>query len=810
MNALSCTLRLGVHGDPRLAEVPVIFGFGSYIPHPIPATFGYVYLLLRNEGNTAQRIQDVWLRTEKGQKVTQLDLPLEDLRAQVLTPGAQLALGFSRHLLTRCLRFGAGLAGEQIFTAHVVTPDGEETASAPLALNLDYPTQPLEDVELLSYAGFFLQRGERFQQEHERIQQQYGSLPRYADLHQHWGAHRQEDGSWLLHEYMPAAQKLWLSTDKIKFQRWAHHQYQPCGHGWWQLRLPPEALTHGTYMELRIMAPGVEGAARRVPALAQWVEQDALVPTQWCARLWCPDNPYQWQHARPATPLTFPRIYEAHVGMAQPALRHEDGTWIPRPPKSVGSFREFADLVLPRIADAGYTAVQLMGVPEHPLYKSFGYQVSGYFAPTSRCGTPDDFRYLVDSAHGLDLRVILDIPHSHSCPNTEQGMARYDGSPFLFSAKDNQWGTASFDYAQEITRRLLLSNCRYWMDEYRVDGFRFDAVGNMIYMDHGFGDDFSHVGRCFYTAEGEPRADEHGILYLELANALIHELSPVAVSIAEEFSGMPGMTTLPEHGGLGFDYRFAMGIPDYWAKFINAEKEGRELGYLWHEMTNHRGYEHTISYVECHDQSINGKDAMIWRLMGDIMYSGMGLEQESWAVSRGLALYKLMRLVTLSTAHCGYLNFMGGEFGHPEWLDDEGNAHRLWHLADAPDLKYQQLARFDRDTLRLLTETRAADLKAAPLLRLLHEEKRVLIFERGHTLLAFNFHELQSQTSLDVWVTPGKYTELCSSDAPLYGGHGNAHNPGLEHFTDSASGLNEQRVTLYLPPMTALVLVREA
>lgn len=814
MNALSCTLRLGVHGDPRLTGLPVLYSLGSYIPHPIPETFGYVYLILHNTGTTPRRALNIWLRTAQGQNLSgidlhNLDLPMDDVRLHTLLPGAKLVLGFSRHLLTRCLHYQSGLAGEQHFTAHVEDDANQKAVSEPLALNLDYPTHPLEDLELLPYANFFLQRAHRFQAEIERIQQHHGSLANYANLHQRWGVHRQEDGGWLLHEYMPHAEKLWLTTDKIHFQRWSHHAYAPLGDGWWRLTLPPEALDHGTYMELRVVAPDVDGAARRVPACSHWVEQDKALPTQWCARLWAPAQPYQWRHPVPSTALPFPRIYEAHVGMSDPALVHKDEQWLARPPKSVGSFRQFADLVLPRIAQAGYNAVQLMGAMEHPLYKSFGYQVSNYFAPTSRCGTPDDFRHMVDTAHGLGLRIILDIPHSHSCPNTEQGMARYDGSPFLFAAKANQWGTTSFDYALEMTRRLLLSNCRYWMDEFRVDGFRFDAVGNMIYVDHGFGDDFSHVGRCFNTEDGQPRGDEDGILYLALANTLIHDLSAPALSIAEEFSGMPGMTSAPAHGGLGFDYRFAMGIPDYWAKFIKGEGVGLELGQLWHEMTNHRPFERTISYVECHDQSINGKDAMIWRLMGDEMYQGMALHQQSWNISRGMALYKLMRLVTLSTAHCGYLSFMGSEFGHPEWLDDEEHAHRQWHLADASDLKYHQLGAFDRQSLYVLTEQHLTDMAHAPLLRQLHEDNRTLIFERGKLLLAFNFHELRSQPQLDVWVTPGKYVEIHSSDAPDFGGHGNAHSPGLEHFSDPDSGPIEQRISLYIPPLTALVLMRE-
>ena len=804
MTALTISLMQGVHDDPRLAGLPVLYGLGSYIPHPIPATFAYLYILLRNDGPHALNLADLWLETDDGRPLRQIDLPMDAVRRHQLLPGTSMALGFLRHLLSRCLRHNDRLVGRQTLRARVATTSGGRACSDALTLDIDYPTQPLEDVELLPYADFFLHRAQRVAAELARIRRSHGSLRDYADLHTHWGVRRDTDEAgnpcWTLREYMPAATQLWLTTDKLKFQRWATHAYRrlPDAPGWWELRLPQDALEHGTYMELRVASPLVNRAERRVPATARWVEQDRDHPGQWCARFWNPPQPYVWQHPQPPR-QEFPRIYEAHVGMAQAAQGRAS-------PRSVGSFQAFARDVLPYVAEAGYTAVQLMGVVEHPLYKSFGYQISSYFATTSRCGVPDDFKALVDAAHGLGLSVILDIPHSHASPNTEQGIARYDTSAFLFADKDNQWGTLSFDYSKEMTRRFLLSNCRFWQEEYRIDGFRFDAVGNMIYQDHGFGDDFSHVGRCFYTLDGQPRADEDGILYLCLANTLLHELSPDATTIAEEFSGMPGVTTPPDGGGLGFDYRFAMGIPDFWAKYI---KEGRGMGPLWHEMTHHRRYDNTVSYMECHDQSINGKDAMIWRLMGDAMYSGMGRTQQSWPVSRGMALYKLMRLVTLATAHRGYLNFMGAEFGHPEWLDDAEHAHRQWHLAHDPDLKYSQLAAFDRDCLRHLVAGHVPELRHDPFLRLLHEGDRLLAFERGRLLLAFNFHEKQAQQAVNIMATPGKYVEAQSTDAPAYGGYGNLLAQGLEHFSDAHSGVNEQRVTLYLPPLTALVLIRE-
>lgn len=678
----------------------------------------------------------------------------------------------------------------------------------------DAPHNPLQDPDLREYSSFLQRRVELFLSEKSRISEHYGSLAHYADLHLHLGAHKivDEEGQlcWRFREWMPAASDIWLTTDRLKFQRWAKYKFQPCTQpthgleGVWELTIPASELPHGTYMELRIATPAtlsnISGPERRVPAFAQWVEQDSTVQEQWCARMWDPPMPYIFQHDAARGPLEFPRIYEAHVGIAQ--------AFEGRTEKSVGTYAHFTQDILPRIKASGYTVVQLMGILEHPLYKSFGYQVSSYFAVSSRFGSVDDFKILVDTAHSLGLAVVLDIPHSHSCPNTEQGIARYDTSSYLFAQKENQWGTLSFDYSKDMTRRFLLSNCRYWLEEFHVDGFRMDAVGNMIYLDHGFGDDFSHVGRCFYGSKGQPRLDEDGVLYLSLANTLVHELTPHAITIAEEFSGMPGMTSLPQEAGLGFDYRFAMGIPDFWAKCI---KEGRTMGSMWHEMTNRRSYERTISYMECHDQCINGKDAMIWRLIGEDMYTHMSCFSDSWKTSRGIALFKLMRLLTLSTAGHGYLNFMGNEFGHPEWIDGEAYAHRQWHLADQDFLKYYKLWNFDKACLHGVVRDYLEDFRSQPRWRLDHDAMRILAFERGNLLFVFNFHETQAQKALQVRVAPGKYVEVLSSDEETFAGHGNVvtSQPPVEHFSDPASGEFEQSITLYVPPMVALVLRRE-
>lgn len=805
---LTIEILAGIHDDPRVDGCAALYGLGSYVPDPLPVSLEYVYITIRNVSPAPIRLEECALEGAPGPVTRDLDLPPGSLRGKRLAPGTSLTLGFLRDLLTRRLRYVPGIASPFTFRARCTAQDGATAVSEPFCLDLDYPAAPLQDTELSPYAAFFARRIALYDKEVERIRAAAGSLREYANMHRTCGMHAftAEDGSrwWRLREWMPAATALWLTTDRTRFlPEDAYRFTRITPGGLWELNLPATLLPHGTYMELRVASPAIgKRTAKRVPAFAVRVEQNPDVPAEWCARVWDPAEPYLFRHDAAPREMRFPRIYEAHVGIAQP--------YEGRTAESVGSYAAFTRDMLPRIRQAGYTAVQLMGIAEHPLYKSFGYQVSSYFAPSSRFGTPEEFKELVDTAHSLGLAVILDIAHSHAAPNTEQGIARYDTSAYFFADKSNQWGTSSFDYRHETARRFLLSNVRYWMEDYHVDGFRFDAVGNMIYVDHGFGDDFSQVDRCFHTADGAPRIDEAGVLYLALANTLVREIHPHSITVAEEFSGMPGMTSPVRAGGLGFDHRFAMGIPDFWSAFI---KEEQPVGLIWHEMTNRRLYESTISYVACHDQCINGKDAMIWRLIGDEMYSKMSCFTESWVASRGIALYKLMRLLTLCTAGNGWLNFMGDEFGHPEWIDASEYAHRQWHLPASSHVKYAGLAAFDRTLLCAVVAGHLDDFAQSPRLRHIHEADRTLAFERGRLLCVCNLHETQAQPKLDMWVTPGKYVECMSSDATAFAGHGNLEvgEPGLEHFSvvDGPGNGAVQRINVYVPPLTALLLRRE-
>jgi 1,4-alpha-glucan branching enzyme len=495
-------------------------------------------------------------------------------------------------------------------------------------------------------------------------------------------------------------------------------------------------------------------------------------------------------------------IYEAHVGMAQEE-------------EKIGSFREFSEKILSRIVRAGYDTIQLMAIPEHPYYGSFGYHVSNFFAASSRFGTPEDLKELVDRAHQFGLRVIMDLVHSHAARNEVEGLSRFDGTLYQYfhdapRGFHSAWDSRCFDYGKHQVLHFLLSNCRFWLDEYHFDGFRFDGITSMLYHHHGFGEAFTHYDRYFDSS-----VDEDALAYLYLANHVIHDVRPDAVTIAEDISGMPGLAAPVSEGGIGFDYRFAMGIPDYWIRIVkHVSDEYWHMGNMWYELTNRRKEEKTISYAESHDQSLVGDQTLIFRLIGSDMYEYMRVSDENLRIDRGIALHKLIRFITLTTAGSGYLNFMGNEFGHPEWIDfpREGNmwslhyARRQWHLLDDPNLKYQFLARFDRDMIELAKRFRILEF-SQPNLLFEHNDDKVLVIERNRLLFVFNFHPTRSHVNYRFEVSPGTYRLIFDSDHLKYGGHGRLA-PDQYHGT-LPGPLGESRphyLSLYLPTRTAVVL----
>ncbi|MBF0199966.1 MAG: alpha amylase C-terminal domain-containing protein [Desulfamplus sp.] len=482
--------------------------------------------------------------------------------------------------------------------------------------------------------------------------------------------------------------------------------------------------------------------------------------------------------------------------------------------EGTGTFTEFRLNVLPRVRDAGYNALQIMALAEHPYYASFGYQVSSFFACSSRFGTPEEFKALVDDAHGMGLLVFMDIVHSHAVKNQVEGLSLFDGTPWQYfhdgiRGKHPAWDSCCFDYGKPEVLHFLLSNCRFWMDEYRIDGFRFDGVTSMIFTHHGLGRSFNSYADYFDSS-----VDEDALTYLTLANILIHSLSGRAVTIAEDVSGMPGIALPVEMGGTGFDFRYAMGLPDYWITLVkDTPDEKWSMGTMWHELTNWREKENSIGYAESHDQAMVGDQTLIHRMAGPAVYHGMSVSRDDIAVSRAVALHKMIRLATLASAGGGYLNFMGNEFGHPEWIDfpRKGNgwshlyARRQWHLADDPMLLYSRLGAFDRDMISMAGQANIPDSRKPYLLHV-DEDGKIIAFTRGEMIFIFNFHEAASRTDYQVPAAPGCYTVVLDTDRKIYGGY-ERQTPDILHHT-TTDYIHRHFLHLYLPARTAMVLKR--
>lgn len=625
-----------------------------------------------------------------------------------------------------------------------------------------------------------------------------GSLSDAANGHLYYALHRDRDG-WVMREWAPGATTIYLIGDFNNWKRTEAYRFTPVGDGNWELRIPEFVLRHGDLYKLRVEWPG--GTGERIPAYATRVVQDPETKL-FSAQVWNP-VPYVWKHKNPGKRRN-PLIYECHIGMSS-----KD--------EKVSTFEEFRTTVLPRVKRLGYDTLQIMALQEHPYYGSFGYQVSNFFALSSRFGTPEEFKALVDDAHAKGIAVIMDLVQSHAVKNEAEGLSRLDGRDDLYFYPAPQgyhpaWDSRCFDYGKDKVKSFLLSNCKFWLEEYHLDGFRFDGVTSMLYWDHGLEKDFGDYDLYFNNG-----VDENAVCYLALANILVHELNPNAITIAEDMSGMAGLASPLAAGGVGFDFRMAMGVADHWIKWIKERRdEDWSPGEIWYELTNKRADEKTVSYAECHDQALVGDKTIIFRLMDKEMYYSMSRGSQNLIVDRGVALDKLIKLVTLATAGDGYLNFMGNEFGHPEWIDfpREGNgwsckyARRQWDLADNPDLRYGLLENFDAAMIRLFRKEKV--LSGKPEILVADEQKKVLIFLRKNYIFVFNFNPLASFDNYGFSAPSGDYQLVLCSDDPDFDGFGRLESGECHQAVDEKSPNGNQcynhTLYLYLPSRCAVVL----
>ena len=636
-----------------------------------------------------------------------------------------------------------------------------------------------------------------------------GLLGQISQGHRYFGFNRGElhgkPGVWY-REWAPGALQLRLIGDFNGWDRMASPMVRD-EFGVWSLFLPDDRfgdkLVQGSGVKVHVVGEDSSGRDR-IPAYIKRVVQDPRT-ADWTGIYWNPATPHRFKNPVPPMKGAL-RIYESHVGMSS------------EEPK-VASYAEFTRQVLPRAAKLGYNAVQLMAVQEHPYYGSFGYHVSSFYAISSRFGTPEDLRELIDAAHGLGLRVLLDLVHSHAVKNTLEGLNQFDGTDHHYfhagpRGMHPAWDSMLFDYSKYEVQRFLLSNVRYWLEEVGFDGMRFDGVTSMLYLDHGLGKGFSSYDDYFGA-----NVDEDAVTYLKLANDLAHLIRPDVITVAEDVSGMVGMARPVSEGGVGFDYRLAMGVPDYWIKLLKEKRdEDWNMSELFHTLMNRRYGENHVGYAESHDQALVGDKTLAFRLMDKEMYWHMSRASQNPIIDRGLALHKLIRLITFSLAGEGYLTFMGNEFGHPEWIDfpREGNnwsmqyARRQWSLADNPELRYAGLNRFDGAMLSL---DRRYRLLHDPLIEqlMVHEDNKLLVYRRGPLVFAFNFHPTRSQADLRIPVPdPTDYRVVLDSDEAQFEGFDRvARNVTYPRQPAPFAG-RQQSVIIYLPNRSAQVLAPTA
>ncbi|MFD2036095.1 alpha amylase C-terminal domain-containing protein [Belliella marina] len=641
-------------------------------------------------------------------------------------------------------------------------------------------------------------RYQRYQSAMEEIISYSGSILEFARSHEYYGIHFEKlRNGWIYREWAPNAHNLFLTGDFNQWDRYSHPMKRNY-RGDWEIFLPydkyKDKILHKGKVKVHVEADN--GAYDRIPAYIRRVEQDPE-NHDFAGQLWFPETEFQWtDHDFSAeNNKSHPLIYECHIGMAQEKL-------------GVGTYLEFAENILPRIKAGGYNTIQMMAIMEHPYYGSFGYHVSNFFSPTSRFGTPEELKYLVNKAHEMGISVIMDIVHSHAVKNINEGLNEFDGSDHQYfhpgpKGYHEGWDSKLFDYGKLEVKQFLLSNILYWMEEFHFDGFRFDGVTSILYLHHGH-TDFDSTEK--YFDEG---VDYDAVLYLQLANTLIHTYSENQISIAEEVSGMPGISRSPEDGGIGFDFRLAMGIPDFWIKTLKHKPDEHwDMFEMWHELTNRPKKEKTIAYAESHDQALVGDKSIAFWLMDKEMYFSMGVEQTNLVVDRGMALHKLIRLITISLGGEGYLNFIGNEFGHPEWVDFPrvGNdwsyqyARRQWSLADNEDLKYKYLDLWDKKMISLIDQHKVLKSEHAKQIYL-DAEKKILVFERADLIFVFSFNISESYFGYEINVpTPGEYMVILDSDESEFGGFQRI-DPSISYPTD-----DQNNIQIYLPNRTAMVL----
>lgn len=637
-------------------------------------------------------------------------------------------------------------------------------------------------------------RMQEFEKQKSKLLNKNGKLKDFANGHKYYGIHKTKTG-WVYREWAPNAKGLYLIGD---FNNWNRHSHplEKINSEDWEINIKGiRTIPHKS--RIKVMVDYGDRSQDRIPLYAKRVERDENL--DFSAVVLNPRKKFKWTDEKFKIKKDNLLIYEAHIGMAQ----EKEG---------VGSYKEFEKHILPRIKEEGYNTVQLMAIAEHPYYGSFGYQVSNFYAPSSWYGENDDLKSLINKSHEMGLNVIMDLVHSHAVKNTNEGINEFDGTDYQFFHQGQEgdhpdWDSKLFDYAKPGVCHFLLSNIKYWLEEYHFDGFRFDGVTSMIYKNHGRGVSFDSYAKYFSM-----NTDIEAINYLQLANELIREVKKDAITIAEDMSAMPGMCLPIKDGGIGFDYRLAMGMPDFWENTLKKHDEDWDMGKMWYELSTHRPEEKRIAYVESHDQALVGSKTTIFRLADSSMYWEMEKDKHSIVIDRAIALHKMIRWITISMGSDAYLNFMGNEFGHPEWIDfpREGNnysfhyARRLWSLVDNGLLKYEWLLNWDKKMLESIKEN---DQLGNGIFRLwLDNDRKVIAYRNKDIVYIFNFHPQNSYDSFKVPIhDKGEFKVILDTDDIEFGGLGRISKDYI-YESKNLEHTDYDGIDIYIPSRTALAL----
>ncbi|KRX26342.1 1,4-alpha-glucan-branching enzyme [Trichinella nelsoni] len=656
------------------------------------------------------------------------------------------------------------------------------------------------DGYLKNYENEICRRYGEFKRLVMQINKEEGGLDKFSRGYEKFGVVVTPENGVFCQEWAPGADGLFLIGDFNNWDRTAH-PYDRKDFGKWELYIPPNAdgscpIPHKSVLKIMVAKDG--GFCDKISPWATYVccPSDSIV---YHHVFYNPPQKYKFLYNKPEKPVAL-RIYECHIGISSPEGK-------------VASYVYFTNNIIPRIVKQGYNAIQVMA-------KIWFLKNLIYFE-ISRYGTPCDLKFLVDKAHELGIFVLLDIVHSHASKNTADGLNQWDGTNGCYFHDNYRgyhtvWDSRLFNYSERETLRFLLSNLRWWIEEYHFDGFRFDGVTSMIYHSHGLGPGFSgHYDEYFGLS-----VDTESLLYLTTANYMLHKFYPSVVTIAEEVSGMPALCRPVEEGGQGFDYRLAMAIPDKWIKLLKHYRdEDWNMGDLVFTLENRRYGEKNIAYAESHDQALVGDKTIAFWLMDKEMYTEMStLCPLNSTIDRGIALHKMIRLITHGLGGEGWLNFMGNEFGHPEWLDfpRQGNnssyhyCRRQWNLVDDPLLRYKFLNNWDR--AMNLAEEKYHWLSAGPAYTSWkHEQDKVIAFERANLLFVFNFHVNKSYTDYKIGVNKsGKYKMILDSDAEEFGGHQRLDS-SCEWFTFPHEYANRaNHLCVYAPSRCCFVLALDS